>query len=319
MTSYTDKIREISKRLLKEGKVDMVIGFTKGSVPMMNQPMFARNQNDVDGFAWDGNCGINLANYVTGRSEKIGIVAKGCDSRNLAVHIVENKIKRDQLYIIGVPCTGMVDRHKLTASVGGEIEAIEEDAAGKTVTISGNDFSETVDRVDVLQENCALCMHRNPVIYDELIAEEVPEQTEESVDRYEAVRKVEEMSPEEKWAYFDDLFSDCIRCYACRNACPLCYCPTCFVDESKPQWVGKSIDPSDIRIFHFLRAYHCAGRCTDCGACVRSCPMGINVRALTKKLEKDSLEYFGWEAGLTTEQRPPLDTYKPDDPEQFIK
>ncbi len=319
MTSYTDKIREISKRLLKEGKVDMVIGFAKGSVPMMHQPMFAGNAGDVDRFAWDGNCGINLANYVTDRKEKIGIVAKGCDARNLAVHIVENKISRDQLYIIGVPCTGMIDRHKITARVPGEIEALVEDEAGKTVTVSGAGFSETFDRADVLQENCALCMHRNPVIYDELIADEVPEQSEKEVDRYAAVRKVEEMSPDEKWAYFEDLLSDCIRCYACRNACPLCYCPTCFVDESKPQWVGKSVDPTDIRIFHFLRAYHCAGRCTDCGACVRSCPMGINVRALTKKLEKDCLENFGWEAGLTTDQRPPLDTFKPDDPEQFIK
>ncbi len=319
MTSYTDKIREISKRLLKEGKVDMVIGFAKGSVPMMHQPMFAGNAGDVDRFVWDGNCGINLANYVTDRKEKIGIVAKGCDARNLAVHIVENKISRDQLYIIGVPCTGMIDRHKITARVPGEIEALVEDEAGKTVTVSGAGFSETFDRADVLQENCALCMHRNPVIYDELIADEVPEQSEKEVDRYAAVRKVEEMSPDEKWAYFEDLLSDCIRCYACRNACPLCYCPTCFVDESKPQWVGKSVDPTDIRIFHFLRAYHCAGRCTDCGACVRSCPMGINVRALTKKLEKDCLENFGWEAGLTTDQRPPLDTFKPDDPEQFIK
>lgn len=319
MTPYTQKIREISKRLLQEGKVDMVIGFARGSVAMINQPAFATHSADADRFVWDGNCGSNLANYVTGRQETIGIVAKGCDARNLAVHIVENKIRRDQLYIIGVPCMGMTDRHKLTAAVPGEIESVDEDESGKSVTVSGDGFSETFDRAEMLQENCMLCTHRNPVLFDEMIADAVPEQTDEDIDRYGAVRKVEEMNPEEKWVYFDDLLSDCIRCYACRNACPLCYCPTCFVDESKPQWVGKSIDPTDIRIFHFLRAYHCAGRCTDCGACVRSCPMGINVRALTKKLEKDCLEYFGWEAGLTTERRPPLDTYKPDDPEQFIK
>ncbi len=319
MTSYTEKIREISKRLLQEGKVDMIIGFARGSVPMMNQPMFASTPESAERLVWDGNCGINLANYVTGRPETIGIVAKGCDSRNLAVHIVENKIKREQLYIIGVPCTGMTDRHKITAAVSGGIESIEEDGTGTTVTVSGNGFSETFDRADMLQENCMLCMHRNPVLYDELAGDEVKEQNETDIDRYAAVREVEKMSPDEKWDYFDNLLSDCIRCYACRNACPLCYCPTCFVDESKPQWVGKSIDPADIRIFHFLRAFHCAGRCTDCGACVRSCPMGINVRAMTKKLEKDCLEYFGWEAGLTTGQRPPLDTFKTDDSEQFIK
>jgi ferredoxin len=91
------------------------------------------------------------------------------------------------------------------------------------------------------------------------------------------------------------------------------------VDESKPQWVGKSQDHTDIRTFHFLRAYHCAGRCTDCGACERACPQGIKVRQFTKKLEKDCLEMFGWEAGMTLDQRPPLDTFKNDDPEAFIK
>jgi L-lactate utilization protein LutB len=130
---------------------------------------------------------------------------------------------------------------------------------------------------------------------------------------------VEAMTPEAKWQHFEEMLSPCIRCYACRNACPLCYCPTCFVDESKPQWVGKTLDPIDTRTFHFLRAYHCAGRCTDCGSCVRACPMGIDVRAFTKKLEKDALELFGWEAGMSLDQRPALDTFKPADPDGFIK
>jgi formate dehydrogenase subunit beta len=133
------------------------------------------------------------------------------------------------------------------------------------------------------------------------------------------VKAVEAMTAEEKWNFFEELLSPCIRCYACRNACPLCYCPTCFVDEAKPQWVGKSQDMTDIRTFHFLRAYHCAGRCTDCGACERVCPMGINIRTLTKKLNKDCLELFGWEAGLAVDSRPALDVYNTNDPEEFIK
>jgi formate dehydrogenase subunit beta len=242
-------------------------------------------------------------------------VAKGCDSRNIVTHIIENKVKRDQLYIIGVPCTGMIDRHKINAMFDGEITTVEE--SGDLITIAGSGFSKTIGKTDVLQENCAACTHRNPVIHDELVADLVEEQTD--TDPHASVKKIEPLSPGEKQAYFDDLISTCIRCYACRNACPLCYCPTCFVDESRPQWVGKSQDPVDVKTFHLLRAYHCAGRCTDCGACEAACPMGIKVREFTKKLNKDCLDLYGWEAGLTLEQRPPLDTYKPDDPEEFIR
>jgi formate dehydrogenase subunit beta len=315
MQEYTNKIREIAKRLLDDCQVEMVIGFRKGTLPMMNEPCFIRQASDVQQLVWDSNCGINLANYLTDRKERIGIVAKGCDSRNIVTHIIENKIERSQLVIIGVPCQGMIDRHLIAEKAPGEILDVTEQ--GDTIRVQGQGFEETHPKADVLQDNCRTCVHRNPVIFDETVAEPVVEQTD--VDRWAAVRRIEQMSAEEKWNHFEKLLSPCIRCYACRNACPLCYCPTCFVDESRPQWVGKGQDPSDVRTFHFLRAYHCAGRCTDCGACERACPMGIKVRTFTKKLEKDAAELFGWEAGLTTDQRPPLDTYRPNDPQDFIK
>jgi len=315
MLEYTEKIREISKQLLKDCKVDMVIGFRKGTVPMMNEPTFIKSANEVGQLVWDSNCGINLANYLTNRKENIGIIAKGCDSRNICVHLVENKIKREQLHIIGVPCKGMIDKRKIAALFEKEILKVEED--GEKIVVEGDGTAKVFEKKDVLQENCAICIHRNPVIYDDLVGDLVEEQKD--VDRYEDVRKIEAMTPDQKWSHFDDLLKDCIRCYACRNACPLCYCPTCFVDESRPQWVGKSIDPTDTRTFHFLRAYHCAGRCTDCGACERACPVGIKVRKFTKKLEKDVKELFNFEAGLDPDVRPPLDVYKTQDPEDFIK
>ena len=315
MLSYTEKIKEIAGRLLQSGAVEMVIGFRAGTVPMMNEPHFAKTPAEAQRLVWDSHCGINLANYLTDRKEKIGVVAKGCDSRNIVTHIIENKIKREQLVIIGVPCKGMVDKRKIAMKCPGEItEAIETETG---LTARGNGFSQDFEKKDVLQHNCSLCIHRNPVIHDEIVGAPVAEQ--QGVDRYADVRSLEAMTPEQRWKYFDDLLAPCIRCYACRNACPLCYCPTCFVDEARPQWVGKSQDASDVRTFHFLRAYHCAGRCTDCGACERACPVGINMRTFTKKLEKDCLDLFGWEAGLDPEVRPPLDVYRPQDPNDFIK
>jgi len=196
-----------------------------------------------------------------------------------------------------------------------EIVGVKEDGDG--FTCWGKDFQETLEKKDFLQLNCRTCRHRNPVMHDAMIAEPVKEQAD--VEAYKDVEKIEEMTSENKWGFFSRMIEGCIRCYACRNACPLCYCPTCFVDESRPQWVGKSIDPTDTMTFHILRAYHCAGRCTDCGACERACPAGISMRQFTKKLNKDAEALFSWEAGLSPDQRPPLDVYRPDDYDGFIR
>ncbi|MBW1798889.1 MAG: 4Fe-4S dicluster domain-containing protein [Deltaproteobacteria bacterium] len=316
MLEYTEKIRETAKKLLEDEKVDVFIGYKKGSVPMMNEPVLISDPEKADTLYWDSNCGLNLCNYLTKRTEKIGIVANGCNSRNIVTHIVENQIKRDQLYIVGIPCKGMIDHRAVQRAVK-QREILDINEEGDSFTVKGKDFEETFDKKDYLQTNCAVCTHRNPVGYDEMIADPVEEQT--GIEAYRDVEKIEGMEPEKKWGFFTRLIERCIRCYACRNACPLCYCPTCFVDESQPQWVGKSSDPTDTMTFHFLRAYHCAGRCTDCGACERVCPMGISMRQFTRKLNKDTLDLFSWEAGLTLDQRPPLDVYKPDDYNDFIR
>ncbi len=316
MQAYTEKIQEAARRLLVDKQVDVVIGFRKGTLPFMNEPFLAKNVDQVRQLYWDSNCGINLANYLPKRTDRIAIVAKGCDSRNIVVHLLEYQIKREQLHILGAPCKGMLDRRRILASLEGKEPVGAQEKDGK-ILIAGTDFEVALDRQEYLQENCAICIHRNPIIADELLGDPVPEQQE--VDRYEDVRLVEAMSAEQRWEYFENLIKTCIRCYACRNACPLCFCPTCFVDESRPQWVGKTIDPTDTRTFHFLRAYHVAGRCTDCGSCERACPVGIKMRQFTKKMEKDIKELYGYEAGVLPDQRPPLDTYRPDDPQQFIK
>jgi ferredoxin len=230
------------------------------------------------------------------------------------IHLLENQVKREQLYILGIPCQGMIDKRIIQDRLNGR-EVLKAEDTGQNVLVSGRDFEQTFERADFLQANCAICTHKNPVIYDELMGEPVEEK---QIDRYEDIRRIESMLPEEKRLYFDDLIKPCIRCYACRNACPACYCPTCFVDESKPQWVGKTIDRTDTLTFHFLRAFHLAGRCTDCGSCERACPVGIKVRLFTKKLEKEVKELYGYEAGVLQDQQPPLDTYRPEDPEPFL-
>ena len=316
MIEYIDKIRETADRLFSEKKIEEFICYRIGSNPFSPSPVVIKSSAAVGDLYWSSTCGLNLCTYLTKRPGKIGIVANGCNSRNIVTHIIENQIPRENIYIVGIPCSGMVDSREINKKADGrEIQTFEE--KGDSIIIAGQGFEEKLEKKDYLRANCAVCRHRNPVIYDEMLTEPVKEI--ENVDPYNDINHVELMESEKKWEFFKKLIEPCIRCYACRNACPLCYCPTCFVDENKPQWVGKSIDPTDTMTFHFLRAYHCAGRCTDCGACEQVCPVNIPMRQFTKKLNKDAEKLFGWEAGLAVDTRPPLDLFRPDDYNDFIK
>ncbi len=316
MIEYTNKIRESAKRLLEEGKVDCFIGYTKGSRPMASVPTVITQADQADSLIWDSNCAMNLVTYLRGRKGKIGIVATGCSSRNIVMHIHENQVKREDLVILGAPCTGMVDPKKVQEKAAGR-EVLEVTEEGDNLTVQLNGETLTLAKADVLQNNCATCAHRNPVIHDEMLGDAVEETGAETL--YADVEEVENLPEDQRWASFEDAFSACIRCYACRDACPECYCPTCFVDESKPQWIGKSIDPTDTMTFHFLRAFHMAGRCTDCGSCERACPMDIPVRYLTKKLNKDAKQLYDHEAGLSVENDALLDAYRVQDLNDFIR
>ena len=122
MQAYTEKIREAAKRLLSEKRVDSVIGFRRGTVPFMNEPFLAKTPEQADQFVWDGNCGINLANYLPKRTGNIAIAAKGCDSRSIVIHLLENQIKREQLYVLGIPCQAMTDKSKIQEKLNGKTD-----------------------------------------------------------------------------------------------------------------------------------------------------------------------------------------------------
>ncbi|MDD5775777.1 MAG: 4Fe-4S dicluster domain-containing protein, partial [Candidatus Omnitrophica bacterium] len=117
--------------------------------------------------------------------------------------------------------------------------------------------------------------------------------------------------------YFTKEMAKCIRCAACRNVCPSCYCRICFAEQSQPQWVGISDDPSDTQMFQLMRMYHMVGRCVDCGSCISVCPMGVDLRKFLKKLDKDAFELFEHRAGASLDSPAPLSTYKENDKEDF--
>jgi L-lactate utilization protein LutB len=123
---------------------------------------------------------------------------------------------------------------------------------------------------------------------------------------------------DEKWHYTKNLLKNCILCYACREACPMCYCNLCFVDQNKPIWFGKTTELTDIIVFHLIRAIHMAGRCVSCGTCSSVCPMGIDPHFIIRKLEKIVKERFNFISGLNPEASPPMTSFNMEDKQEFM-
>jgi L-lactate utilization protein LutB len=86
-----------------------------------------------------------------------------------------------------------------------------------------------------------------------------------------------------------------------------------------PAWFGKTNELSDTIIYHLVRTFHVAGRCVDCGACSRVCPMDIDLRTLVKKAEQIMKDEFDYEAGVNLEDVPPLGEFKMEDSQDFIR
>lgn len=322
-------IRETVKKLLDEERVNIVIGYEEGSLPLRTSPCFITELGDTDRLIWNVFCANNLATYIPSlyapdpysrekkpKFERIAIIAKGCDSRSVVSIIKERQIPRERVFIIGVPCLGVIDAKKIEERLD-EAEMLEAASIGEQIFLKGEGFEESISKDEILHDSCKVCRHRKPPVYDVLIGEEVPEV--DGKDEFAKIEELEAKSSDERWAYFTKEIGRCIRCYACRNACPLCYCKECLVDQTQPVWFGKTINPSDTMVFHIVRVFHVAGRCVDCGACDRACPMNIDLRALTKKMEKDVRELYHYEAGVNLKEVPPLVTYDENDPQGFIK
>jgi ferredoxin len=311
-TGITELIRVEARRLLEDGVVDVVVGFEGGSVPGVSAPCFVRRPEDCGRLVWNPFCSGNLAVYLPGMTGRTGIVAKGCDSRAIVELIKEKQVKREDLVILGVPCRGMIGGIPPEMRKQGTAVGVTEE--GGNIVFHWNNSSTSIPREELLLPECRVCTRKNPVVFDIPVA---PSQEEQSSPGFPDVSEFAALPPDQRWAYITGEMDRCIRCYACRNVCPLCYCRECFADSADPRWIGKGADATDNLVFHLIRSLHLAGRCVECGACRRACPMNVDFGILGRKLSEDVLEMFGCSPGLDAASAP-LATFRADDPEEFM-
>ena len=312
-----------AKELLADGTVARVLGWRRGDFSYNPEPAFFESAESLSDFVYDGFCGANLSKYMIEASKLEGktlVFLKPCDTYSFNQLLTEYRVLREKAYIIGVGCKGKLDVEKIKKMGIKGITAIsgaEADGACETLEVETIYGNKQVSYSDAMLERCHVCRGKEHKVYDELIGES---RDTADADRFAEVERIEKMSAEEKFEYFRNELSKCIRCNACRNVCPACSCRKCVFDSTKFDSAQKAnVDPFEEKMFHIIRAYHVAGRCTDCGECSRVCPEGIPLHLFNRKFIKDINELYGeYTAGAEAGSRAPLVSFEMDDAEPGI-
>ena len=303
--------------LLDNGTVSCVLAWGKGEFGYDVTPTLFKNADELkDGFVWGDFCGANFAKYLVSKTQKLEgkllVFLKPCDTYSFNQLLTEHRFDREKVYAVGIPCEGMADIAKIKAISGEGITNIESDGDAIKVTTLYADEPISINASDVLLERCVNCKSKKHVAYDELMGEEG-----DVIDskRFDEVARIEAMTPDERFAFWQNELSKCIRCNACRDVCPACTCEKCVFDNPSSGIENKSPANSfEEKMFHIIRAFHVAGRCTDCGECSRVCPQNIPLHLLNRKFIKDINEFYGeYQAGAEVGSRAPLVDYTLDD------
>ena len=301
--------------LLSDGTVDRVIGWKMGEFAYDVTPAVFRSAEELEeSFVWNDFCGANFSKYLvkeTAKGEgKVLVFLKSCDTYSFNQLLTEHRFDREKVYAIGVPCNGMLDPKLLKDRAEGILSVNDN---GETVEIETlYDGTVSVKRDELLPDRCLNCKSKKHVAYDELLGEDGEVAESASFDEVAALEK---MSADERYAFWQNELSRCIRCNACRDVCPACTCEKCVFDNPNSALENKApANEFEEKMFHIIRAFHVAGRCTDCGECSRVCPQSIPLHLLNRKFIKDIDSFYGdYQAGAEVGSRAPIVNYTTED------
>ena len=284
--TVTDAVLARAKELLSNGTVNRVIGWEKGLFEDDQTPRVFTSVEELDkDFIYDDYSVATVSKYLIKETKKEGKILaflKANDTYSFNQLVKEHRVNRDNVYIVAVPSNGEAQK--------GKIHFVYDE-------IMDTDGKISAKKEESLEDKEAF-----------------------NKERFEMIAKLEAMTADERFAFWQNELSKCIRCNACRNVCPACTCEQCVFDNPKSGVSQKAAaDSFEEKMFHIIRAFHVAGRCTDCGECSRVCPQNIPLYLLNRKYIKDVDEIYGeYQAGEDTESRAPLNTYKTDDVEPSI-
>ncbi|MBI4186877.1 MAG: Coenzyme F420 hydrogenase/dehydrogenase, beta subunit C-terminal domain [Chloroflexi bacterium] len=326
MAKCAEVVQDILRGMLRERLVDEVVAFGRGLTGSDILPLFITDEQDIDRIVTTSYCPSSLAKLVArygDRNKKMAIVVRSCDARGLVEIAKRRQVKPENLYLVGIECYGVVREKRGEVyifadkmEVDGEMMPLDEAA---------------------LSPNCRRCEYPVPTMADiscriepegdclvtvntekgkaMLATASVPVQDAPPSDvaaiKERAARwqekdfgDIKRMEPGERLDYWLSQFDRCIKCYGCRDACPICVCKECCLEPDRGLIKGGEYPPETL--FHAVRLTHVGESCVNCGQCEAACPMEIPVSKLYHMLSKEVGSIFNYEPGLDIDSLPPV-------------
>lgn len=326
-------VRARAAELLASQQVRMVIGHKNAWSGPLAVPHFATSADEAGKLATGPQCTGGLAKYLLEEREKDGVVAiiaRGCDWLGVRRLIVDKRVEAEKVLVLGLPCSGCLDMAKLAEAAGVaavDVASVTVVPGGLAVKVNGKDQPVAGPALDkVVWSTCQACDVRMPVDAGEMLGGDLAALTAlatqpPALDAEAAeseVTRLEGLSPDDRYTHWEENFQRCLRCFACRNACPACNCRVCALESYDPKWLGHPTETPEQFMFHFIRAVDVAGRCVACGECERACPVGLPLMQLNRKFSKDIRNLFGVDRPHLPGDHEPLGRFEPDDPEEFM-
>lgn len=298
--------------------------------------------------------GARIASSITGKpsGRKTAMVLRSCEIRALVELCKLKQASLDDVLLIGMDCLGRyenLDFVKLRAE-GQSSEAFLEKALAGNTENGGCDVSGACkicefpvpDNVDL--RLCVIGTGSDALYIESLTPKgdkaleaadlsigEVPAGREVAVQQLVKKRKdacdaalTEYRESTHTIDALEDRVADCINCYNCRVACPVCYCKECvFVTDTfrhnGDQYMGWADTfgtlkmPTDTIFYHLTRMSHMSLFCVGCGQCTSACPNSIDLMPMFRAVARKTQGRFDYQAGRSHDEKQPLTVFENDE------
>lgn len=338
-------------RLLELGVVDSMV-LPVMTVPgimtylMARDPELIREKAEPFAAVMPVNAGSPVARTVSKKPRgRIGALLKPCEVRALVELVKLKQASPDNLLIIGIDCTGTVDRNEYkkaypdtshldlreackvclnpsppdTAFPGiniGHIGLDDEDALlvslstgldpGVAAVVEELGFESDGSLADRRRSAIAALREERDCAHREFFLNSRAEQNGGGI---ESIAR---------------LLAACTGCRNCRVACPVCYCRECIFDgdvfDYETRQLLRRADrkggikiPGDTLLYHLTRMNHMSLSCVACGMCQDACPENINLFSLFARVADRTQSLLEYVPGRSQEDALPFTTFREDE------